>query len=182
VSAGRLGAVGLLALAVVAGCGGGRSARAPRGPAIYRADAEQVLQAVREPGARAVLVNVWATWCMPCREEFPDVMRLAREYRASGLRVVLVSADFDDALPQASAFLLEHGVDFPSYLKTGDDMKFINALEPSWSGAIPASILYDGAGRKVRFWAGRQTYDTLAIAVRRVLRSQAGHDSVEVKT
>src|SRR5881628_1030482 len=98
-----------LAIALLAGCArehpGGRA-----GPPLVAANAGGVLGAVREPGARAVLVNVWATWCQPCREEFPDLMRVARENRARGLRLVLVSADLDDANGQIRAFLAQQGV------------------------------------------------------------------------
>ena len=161
---------------LVAGCG--RRA----GPAFEAATADRVLAAVRAPGARAVLVNVWATWCAPCRAEFPEILRVAHEFRASGLRMVLVSADFDESLPQARAFLEEHDVDFPSYHKTGDDMAFINTLDSLWSGVLPATFLYDGAGRRVRFWEGRQSYETFSRAVREVLEKGRGTDSTEVKT
>ena len=164
-----------LALALLAGGCGGRAA-------FEAATADQVLAAVRAPGARAVLVNVWATWCAPCRAEFPEMVRLGRDLRAAGLRLVLVSADFDESLPQAQTFLADHGVDFPSYHKTGDDMRFINTLDSLWSGALPATFLYDGAGHRVRFWEGRQSYETLSRAVRDVLQKGRGTDSTEVKT
>ncbi|HYM81181.1 MAG TPA: TlpA disulfide reductase family protein, partial [Candidatus Limnocylindria bacterium] len=101
---------------------------------------------MREPGAEVVLVNIWATWCAPCREEFPDLMRLNERYRDRGLRLILVSADFEDQLPLARRFLAKQGVDFPSYLKTGDDMRFINAMDSRWTGALPATLIYDGRG------------------------------------
>jgi len=44
---------------------------ATEAPALAAVTADQVLQKVREPGAKAVVINVWATWCTPCREEFP---------------------------------------------------------------------------------------------------------------
>ena len=158
----------VLAVALLASCGGSRPA-----PPLEPATADRVLDAVRAPGAQAVLVNVWATWCMPCREEFPDLMRVGRELRGRGLRLVLVSADFDNAVPQARAFLARQGVDFPSYHKTGDDMQFINTLDSRWSGALPATFLYDGAGNRVRSWEGQQSYETLSRAVRDVLEKAA---------
>jgi len=173
---GRLYGVAL-AITLLAGC-----ARRAEGPPFEAATVDRVLAAVREPGARAVLVNVWATWCPPCRAEFPDLVRLERDLRGDGLRMVLVSADFDQTLPQARAFLARHGVDFRSYHKAGDDMVFINTLDSLWTGALPATFLFDGAGRRVRFWEGQQSYETLSRAVRDVLQKGRGTDSTEVRS
>src|SRR3974377_1788114 len=111
----------VLAIALLTGCGRGTT-----GAPFEGATADRGLAAGREPGARAVLVNVWATWCPPCRAEFPDMVKVARDLRGEGLRMVFVSADFDESLPKARAFLADHGVDYLSYHKTGDDMVFIN--------------------------------------------------------
>src|SRR5262249_50754559 len=129
-----LAVLGLVAV-LGAGCQNAPRAMSPKSavlsPELTPADAERVLRAVAEPGARAVMVNVWATWCMPCREEFPDVMRFYRAYRDSGLRLVLVSADFDESVGEARKFLGTQGVDFGTFLKKDDDMRFINRLSPS---------------------------------------------------
>jgi len=135
---------------------------APISPAsvlqIRPADGAMMRTAVREPGARVTLVNVWATWCAPCREEFPELVRLERAWRDRGARVMFVSADFDDQLPAVRAFLSEQGVTAPSWIKTGDDMAFINAIEPRWTGALPATFIYDSRGELVRFWEGKADY------------------------
>ncbi len=157
--------VGVTLLA--AGCGGGSDQRASGAATSDRASgakadtlplepvtAEQLLARVHEPGARATLVNVWATWCGPCREEFPAIVSLAERRRADGLRVLFVSADFDDQAPAARAFLAEHHAPGPWLLKTGRDMEFINGLERRWSGALPVTIVYDSNGSPVEFWEG----------------------------
>jgi thiol-disulfide isomerase/thioredoxin len=130
-------------------------------PEVVTADVKTVLSAVRRPGARAVLVNVWATWCDPCVAELPDILKFYKESRNQGLRLVLVSADPSSAKKQVAEFLAARGVDFRSYLKTGDDMLFIDGIDPKWDGTLPASVLYDGNGQKQRLWSGPVTYDTL---------------------
>jgi thiol-disulfide isomerase/thioredoxin len=140
-------------------------------PEIRPASAEQVLEAVRKPGAGVVLVNVWATWCAPCREEFPELMRLYHRYEDRGMRLVLVSADFDDQLGPARQFLAQQGVDFPTFLKTGDDMRFINSLEPRWTGALPATLVYDGHGVLRHFWEGQASFEKFEQSVLDVIQS-----------
>jgi len=138
-------------------------------PELHAVAVSELREAIAQPGAGAVLVNVWATWCLPCRKEFPDLLRAAGEYRGRGLRLVLVSADFADNAEAARAFLARQGVDFPSYLKTGSDMEFIDALSPRWSGALPATFIYDGAGTLRDFWEGEADYEMFAARVRAVL-------------
>jgi len=183
-SAMRQGAAGLgLAVgfavtlaATLVGCGGQSKVaeKAPEPQAepaieIRPATLEQVQQAIRAPGARATLVNVWATWCTPCREEFPDLMRIRHEFRERELRLVLVSADADSGVPEARRFLAAEGVEFLTYLKQGADMPFIDGLDSLWSGALPATLLYDGSGRKLWFHEGKTSYDTLKTRVDAVL-------------
>jgi len=124
----------------------------PLSPAGVR----EILAETRRPGARATVINVWASWCVPCREEFPDLLRLERDYRQRGLRLLLVSTDFDSA--DARKFLTQQGVEFASFFKTGDDMSFINGLDTHWSGALPATFVYDSTGRLASFWEGRADY------------------------
>jgi len=139
------------------------------GGELVPATASQVLEAVRAPGARAVLVNVWATWCLPCRAEMPDLLRLRRTYADRGLRVILVSGDFSSDAPDAAAFLHEQGVDFPTYIKKGGDMEFINAFDPQWSGTLPASFIYDGQGHLRFALHGAGSYEQFEEKVRSVL-------------
>ena len=75
--------------------------------------------------------------------------------RPDGLDLVLVSADFDDQVGAAHAFLADQVVDFPTWLKTGKDMEFIDHLNPDWGGALPATFVYDANGELRAFWEGK---------------------------
>lgn len=170
----RARALAALGMALLAGCSAPRQEATPAPePApeveIQPASVGRLREVVRARGARVVLLNVWATWCVPCREEFPDLLRVRREYRERGLRLVLVSADIDSQVPEARRFLTEQGVDFLTYLKQGADMPFIDSLDAGWSGALPATVLYDGAGRKLWFHEGRTTYDSLKTRIEEAL-------------
>lgn len=131
-------------------------------PLIQPVTLDDLYQQLELRQGRVVLLNVWATWCVPCREEFPDLLRLRRDFAPRGFELVLVSADFESQLPQAREFLAEKGVDFETYHKRGPDQEFIDGLDSRWSGALPASILYAADGTKAEFWEGKITYDELA--------------------
>lgn len=173
--------VALAGVGAVAGCrqrsaaptNGTPSAPSTGTPELQSAGVHDLLQLVRAPGAKAVVVNVWATWCVPCREELPDLLRVERDYRARGLRLVLVSADFDTSADEARAFLSRHGVDFQTYLKSGSDMEFIDGLSLKWSGALPATFVFDGAGTLREFWEGKATYEIFAAKVQAIIDAPA---------
>jgi thiol-disulfide isomerase/thioredoxin len=134
------------------------------------AELPAILAAVKAPGAAAVLVNVWASWCEPCREEMPDLIRFYRDHRAQGLRLVLISADDDDQRAEVTRILGALGFDGPAFIKHGNDMTFIDALDPRWKGALPATFLFDGRGTRSRSWLGAVTYDDLRARVSGLLR------------
>jgi len=122
------------------------------GPPLVRTTADRLLALAAAPGTRATLLNVWASWCGPCREEFPALLAVMRRHPEA--RLLLVSGDFDSQVGEARRFLKEHGVTDTTYLKSGGDQAFIDALAPEWSGALPATMLYDARGRRTAFWEG----------------------------
>jgi len=160
--------VGVAGLALIVGCGRPRPVPL-ESVQVTPVKAQDVLRVVNEPGAKVVLVNMWATWCGPCREEFPALVKLARRYQVRGLRVVFVSSDVESELPSVKQFLAKQGVDFPSYLKAEKDQEFINGVDPRWSGALPATFIYDGSGKLKLFGEGGPSSTELEQKVLEVL-------------
>jgi thiol-disulfide isomerase/thioredoxin len=119
---------------------------------------------------KVLLLNVWATWCAPCVEEFPDIARLSQSYDSKTLEVVAVSADYPDEVDsKIIPFLKKQNVSFRVYVAKFDDQEdFINALDPTWNGALPATLIYDRHGRQRFFHVGQQTYEQFKDAVDKV--------------
>jgi thiol-disulfide isomerase/thioredoxin len=161
-------AVALAVAGLCAASGAVLAAPQPQGATV-----SGILAEVRAARAPAVLVNVWATWCDPCREEMPDLLRFYRAHRGAGLRLVLLSADDEDAGEAIEKSLADAAVkagwtaplDVSVYLKRDDDMTLINGLDPRWGGALPATFLFDRDGRRVQSWLAPVTYDELERAV-----------------
>jgi cytochrome c biogenesis protein CcmG/thiol:disulfide interchange protein DsbE len=65
---------------------------------------------------KPVLLNVWATWCHPCRQEIPALEQLHRTYAARGLQVIGVSIDAGDQQQAIREFLAEYGASYPIWL------------------------------------------------------------------
>ena len=135
-------------------------------------DAKGLTQAVAREKGKVVLVNFWATWCVPCREEFPDLVRLEAAYRSKGLAVIGVSTDLGKDRSAAEKFLADRNPRFANYHKKsgGDDQEFIDAVDSRWGGELPYSVLYGRDGRKAQVLSGKQSYAELEREITKLLR------------
>ncbi|HUB61619.1 MAG TPA: redoxin family protein [Puia sp.] len=96
------------------------------------------------------LINLWATWCVPCVEEFPELVTLNRMYRDRGFELVSISTDDTAARTKALHFLEKQQSSSPNYIYTGDDKyKLMEAIDPRWQGALPYSLLIEPGGKIV---------------------------------
>lgn len=131
----------------------------PEKKLMVDANAKEIVEYVDTfKGEKPVLVNVWATWCIPCVEEFPHIMRLKETY-GEEFELVFISGDFEEAKEEAQAFLKAQNVNFITYYKTGNDNEFIETLSPEWSGALPFTIIYAADGSVSAQWEGKATYE-----------------------
>ena len=159
-----------------------QGARGPRGKrvAVKPATVAQVITAEELPallkraGARPLLVNYWATWCDPCREEFPDLVKIDKEYRTQGLDSIAISLDdLAELKTGVPKFLRQMKVKMPVYLLNAPDPELsIKMVDPKWSGALPATFLYDAKGEIVFKHFGRFNTAELRAAVEKLVGSQ----------
>lgn len=129
---------------------------------------------LQSQAGKVVLVDFWATWCEPCREEMPALVRLAEKYAPRGFRLVTISADDQSELSKAEQFLRSQRVPFPAYyMNARDSNAFINSVSRSWSGALPALFLYDSQGRLAASFVGESEMEAVEAAIRKALRPAA---------
>lgn len=94
-----------------------------------------------------VVVNVWASWCGPCRFEFPTLQRLSARY---GKRVAFIGIDSDDSEDAARTFLSEKPVPYPSY--SDPDKEIAESMGASFG--FPDTAFYDRQGELVHLKQG----------------------------
>ena len=144
-------------------------------PAVTEVDTEglrKLLQRDADPSkARPLLVNFWATWCDPCREEFPDLVKIDTEFRARGLDFIIVSADdVSEIKTGVPAFLKKMRATMPSYiLNTPDVEAAMSLVDPRWGGELPATFLLDRKGEVVFKHFGRVKLAELRPAIEKAL-------------
>jgi thiol-disulfide isomerase/thioredoxin len=90
-------------------------------------------------GGYPVVVNVWASWCGPCRYEFPTLQKLSAAY---GKRVAFLGVNYEDSESNAAEFLAEAPVPYPSYNDPSKDI----AHEIGATGGVPDTAFYDRTG------------------------------------
>jgi thiol-disulfide isomerase/thioredoxin len=119
---------------------------------------------------RVLLVNFWATWCDPCREEMPALVSAAKGFRSSDVAVVLVSTDTPKTASAVPKFLSQLRVPFVCWqAKSRDPQPFIDAVDRGWDGSLPYTLVYDRKGEIVAKLAGRQTEASFSEALTKAL-------------
>ncbi len=152
---------------------------------LQAVNADQLKALIQGLDSKVIVVNFWATFCGPCREEFPYFVSLYREFKDQGMSLLFVSMDFDSDRPQIDEFLSEQGVNFVTYLRAGKDDEFIRSVHPEWSGVLPMTLVYDSSKQLVKFLPKAMAYEELEDVITGVLasfgKSQPSTDQGEKK-
>ncbi|MCS6829645.1 MAG: TlpA disulfide reductase family protein [Armatimonadota bacterium] len=137
---------------------------------VPRLDGEGFQKELAKRKGKVVVVNLWATWCAPCRAEFPALVKLYNNYRSRGVEVIVISVDDVENEPKVAQFLQEQKAKMPAFIKKpGDSEKFINAVDRDWPGAIPYTIVYDRNGKPFARMLGDHTFAQFEATVKKAL-------------
>lgn len=102
-------------------------------------------------------MNVWATYCIPCIEEMPELARFYRERDAENVAFLSFSADAEYALDDTvKPFVVEQKLPFPAFvlqdLPPDKLVKALGAGTSGWDGELPATFVFDTSGALKRHW------------------------------
>jgi thiol-disulfide isomerase/thioredoxin len=147
----QFAAVALVAIAAAAAGYGFNLWRLERGAdpaaaavlAARLTDLEGKTQALSQWRGKVLVVNFWATWCEPCREEIPLFVRLQKEHGAGGLQFIGIAIDQRD---KVAAFAREFGMNYPVLLG-GIDTIDLSRQAGNRAGALPFTVIIDREGR-----------------------------------
>ena len=107
------------------------------------------------------VINFWATWCKPCIKELPAFEKIATDYSGKKVKLLLVSLDFADKIEdQVIPFIKKNNIKSEVVLlDDADANSWIPKISPDWSGAIPATVIYNKGTRK--FYEQSFTFEEL---------------------
>jgi len=113
---------------------------------------------------KVVLVDIWATWCAPCRKEMPGYQKLADRYRTNGFVVIGLKADMMTDTENPLAFAQKTGVHYPLVVATDALLQKFGGLQ-----GLPTTILYDRQGVLRKKVIGFEYTDVFEAALKRLL-------------
>lgn len=175
-------ALAIIVLAGMAPLGAQESASKPAAKAGTAAGGELPLidldgykQILAKYHSKPLLVTFWATWCEPCRDEFPLLVELSKQYAPKGLAVFGVSLDDNADMNLVRHFLAQYKPTFPNYRQNPqiDVDAFYQGVNPAWQGVMPETIFYSRDGHIAQSFTAEQTRETFEQAIRAILAPQA---------
>ena len=123
-----------------------KKAKASSLPKVTEIDTEG-LKSLLKPNGKPLLINFWATWCDPCREEFPDLVKISDEFRGKVEFLTISLDDLADIDGDVPRFLREMNSKMPAYLlHTSDESAAISIVSKDWTGNLPMTVLFDASG------------------------------------
>jgi thiol-disulfide isomerase/thioredoxin len=136
--------------------------------AIKITDLEQTIKDSKSP----LIINFWATYCVPCIEEMPHFQQLAQKYKSKGVSLLLVSLDLKAAYPdKITAMTKKLKLTAPvAWLNETNADYFCPRVDSSWSGALPASLFVSNATGYRKFYEDEFSKEKLEKEIQAMLK------------
>jgi thiol-disulfide isomerase/thioredoxin len=119
---------------------------------------DQLKDLISANKGKVVYLNFFATYCVPCQAEFPDIIKLSKTYHSQGLKVIEVSMnDHTDPsdIAAMTKYLDKTKPPFPIYIASSVEDSFYSGVDPKWEKdgeALPMTTIYDRNGNPVHFY------------------------------
>jgi thiol-disulfide isomerase/thioredoxin len=165
----RAAACAALILSVCQFASAQRTGKAAAGPKVTQIDIEG-LKKVIKPKGKPLLINFWATWCDPCREEFPDLVKIHETYKGKIDFITISLDDLADIKTYVPKFLSEMKAEMPAFLlHTPDENAAIALVANNWSGSLPMTVLINTDGTRTYAHMGKIKSAVVTAEVDKVL-------------
>lgn len=173
----------LIAMLIALGCQSDREQHPQRGLRSQKQPHAMVVEKLNEDGLRRMisqrdgkilLLNVWATWCLPCREEFPELVKLSNDFQQKDVELVGLSVDYPDEVDtKIIPFLKSVQANFKVLVQDfNDPTNMIQLLDAKWSGALPATFIFDALGNRQAVLVGSHGYEDFKRELEKLLINQ----------
>ena len=132
-------------------------------------DIEKIIAESKTP----LIINMWATWCLPCIEELPYFQKEVAEHSKDSLQLILVSLDFKESFPSGIVkFMNKRKITAPVvWLDETNADYFCPKIDAKWSGAIPATLFINNKTGYRKFVEGKISPEQLKKEIRAVLKN-----------
>lgn len=138
-------------------------------PKVIQID-ETALASIVKPNGKPLLVNFWATWCDPCREEFPEFVKMSADYKDK-LDIITISMDdLAEINREVPKFLSKVNAEMPAYLlKATDDDAAMKVIDTTWQGGLPYTMLINTDGTIVYKQQGKIKAETVRGEIEKIV-------------
>jgi len=119
-----------------------------------------------------LIVNFWATFCVPCIQEMPYFQEMARQYKSQNVSLLFVSLDLNEAYPtKVNAMAKKLQLTFPVvWLNETNADYFCPKIDTSWSGGMPSSLFVNNATGYHKFFEDQLSKEKLEVVIKEMIK------------
>lgn len=133
--------------------------------------AEEFRSILQKERGKVVVLNLWATWCVPCLREVPDLLALEAEMKREGVKLIGVAVD--DPSPgaiQVDRFRQKYFPKFVTYARQGAEMdELASVVDPAWNEVVPTTYILNRQGKVVVRIQGKKSIEEFRAAIAKAL-------------